>query len=129
MVSPSRDGTSMTSLISWVLTDIRATRARGFTTLRPDFSVWGETLPKRSTTPTWPAGTTARQRVSAKRASRRATAPNPVAAGRLAPRVTRQPRTIRTAASTETTNSIEAPFPSHPPARRAPASGRYPKSR
>src|SRR3990172_7875169 len=44
--------------MSWVLTDIFAIRASGLTRLRPDLSVWGETRPKRSTTPTWPAGTT-----------------------------------------------------------------------
>src|ERR1051326_2124856 len=48
----------MTSLISCVWIDIFITFARGFTGLIPAFNVMSETVPKKFTTPTFPAGMT-----------------------------------------------------------------------
>ncbi len=54
---PSCDGTSATSLISCVWTDIRTTLVIGSTMPMPGDSVDDDTLPKKSFTPTLPAGT------------------------------------------------------------------------
>ena len=54
---PSFEGTSATSLISCVCTDIRSTRVSGKTTWMPGPSASDDTEPKKSLTPTCPAGT------------------------------------------------------------------------
>src|SRR6516165_2573435 len=56
-ISPSCEGTSATSLISCVCTDIGTTLVKGITIPIPGDSVDDDTLPKKSFTPTWPAGT------------------------------------------------------------------------
>src|SRR5688572_522150 len=56
MMRPSFEGTSAVSFTSWVLMDILMTRVKGMTTLTPGDRTSEETLPKRSFTPTWPAG-------------------------------------------------------------------------
>ena len=56
-MSPSLDGVSIVSFTSRVCTDIRWTVASGFTRCSPDGSASDRTFPKRSTTPTSPAGT------------------------------------------------------------------------
>src|SRR5687767_8585421 len=56
MMRPSFEGTSAVSFTSWVLIDILMTRVKGMTTLTPGERTSEETLPKRSFTPTWPAG-------------------------------------------------------------------------
>src|ERR1043166_354629 len=56
-INPSFDGTSATSLISCVCTDILTTLVSGTTTLTPGVRTEDDTLPKKSLTPTLPAGT------------------------------------------------------------------------
>src|ERR1043166_7365346 len=56
-INPSFDGTSATSLISCVCTDILTTLVSGTTTLTPGVRTEDDTLPKKSFTPTLPAGT------------------------------------------------------------------------
>src|SRR2546423_10430257 len=56
-INPSCDGTSASSLTSCVCTDIRTTAVSGVTTLMPGDNTDVDTLPKKSLTPTWPAGT------------------------------------------------------------------------
>ena len=60
MVSPSFEGTSAVSLTSCVLTDILTTFVNGRTKWTPEVRMLGETLPKKSLTPTSPAGITVR---------------------------------------------------------------------
>jgi hypothetical protein len=57
----------MVSFTSLVWTDMRRTLASGLTKWRPDGSASARTLPKRSTTPTCPAGTTRGERSSRKK--------------------------------------------------------------
>src|SRR5258706_2590490 len=58
MIRPSCDGTSAASFSSWVWTVIRITGVKGTTMCTPDGSTRDETLPKKSSTPTLPAGIT-----------------------------------------------------------------------
>src|SRR6266545_6434239 len=58
IVTPSLEGTSAVSFTSCVLTAILTTFVKGKTTLTPGFRTLGETLPKKSLTPTCPAGMT-----------------------------------------------------------------------
>src|SRR5437870_910497 len=64
MVSPSCDGTSAASLTCWVWVLIRTTRVSGKTRCTPGGSTFFETMPKKSLTPTCPAGITLRGFVS-----------------------------------------------------------------
>jgi len=52
MMSPSLEGTSATSFSSWVRTDIFTTLVNGSTSRTPGSSTRGETMPKKSFTPT-----------------------------------------------------------------------------
>src|SRR5213594_4182418 len=58
MMSPSLEGTSAASLTSCVFTDILMTRVKGKTKWTPAGRTSGDTRPKKSFTPTWPAGIT-----------------------------------------------------------------------
>jgi hypothetical protein len=78
----------MTSFASWVLIDMRTMRASGLTKLIPDFRVCSDTRPKKSTTPTWPAGTTVKACDTAKSASATASVPARGAAGECERRAT-----------------------------------------
>ncbi len=57
-MSPSCDGTSAVSFISWVWIDILITRVIGKIRWTPGPMTPSDTMPKRSRTPTWPAGIT-----------------------------------------------------------------------
>src|SRR5262245_57991283 len=70
MFRPSCEGTSATSLISWVCTDIRITRVIGTTRCTPEGRTRDETEPKKSRTPTFPAGITTRGLKKAKKKTR-----------------------------------------------------------
>ena len=59
----------MTSFASFVLTDMLTIRANGLVRFIPALSVLAETRPKKSTTPTCPAGTTVKQESIAKAAA------------------------------------------------------------
>src|SRR6266700_3161928 len=72
-IKPSLEGVSMVSFTSWVCTDMRCTLASGLTKWRPEGSASGRTLPKRSRTPTCPAGTTRAERSSSRTKTTRIT--------------------------------------------------------
>ncbi|MNC95056.1 hypothetical protein D3C83_120700 [compost metagenome] len=57
-MSPSLERTDICSLSSFVWIENFTTLASGLTMLIPDFSVFSETIPKKSITPTCPAGMT-----------------------------------------------------------------------